>query len=33
MRVCSKALDVGGDVFDADESYDPTEFVDEDDEF
>jgi hypothetical protein len=33
MRVCSKALDVGEDAFDADDPYDPTEFVDEDDEF
>jgi hypothetical protein len=33
MRVCSKALDVGEDAVDADDPYDPTEFVDEDDEF
>jgi hypothetical protein len=33
MRVCSKALDVGEDAFDADDPYHPTEFVDEDDEF
>jgi hypothetical protein len=28
-----KALDVGTDSFDDDDAYDPTEFIDEDDEF
>ena len=29
----SQALDVGEDAFYADDPYDPTEFIDEDDEF
>jgi len=29
----SEALDVGRDPFDDDDPYDPTEFIDEDDEF
>jgi hypothetical protein len=28
-----EALDVGTDSFDDDDAYDPTEFIDEDDEF
>ena len=28
-----EALDVGADSFDDDDPYDPTEFIDEDDEF
>ena len=29
----SGALDVGADDFDGDDPYDPTDFIDEDDEF